>query len=330
MSKLRAAITGIHGYIPEKILTNQDLEKTVDTTDEWIYRRTGIKERRILSKEKPTSYMAIKACEGLLAKTNTKPEEIDLVICATITPDMLTPSTSNIISNELGITNAFGFDLQAACSGFLYAMIAAEKFIISGQCKKALIIGVDKMSYITDYTDRATCILFGDGAGAILMEPNNEGNGIIDNILRSDCVSGLDLIKIEAGGSKLPCSHKTLEDNKHYIQQGGRNVYKYAVEEMYNVSKEIMDRNNLSSEDLSYLIPHQANERILESVAQRLNLPKDKVMITINKFGNTTAATLPLCLWEYEDKLKKGDNLVFTVFGAGFTWGAAYAKWAYN
>ncbi len=330
MSKLRAAITGVHGYVPEKILSNKDLEKIIETSDDWITRRTGIKERRILSKDKPTSFMAIKACEGILAKTNTKPEEIDMVLCATMTPDMLTPSTSNIISNALGTTNAFSFDLQAACSGFLYAMITAEKFIVSGQCKKVLVVGADKMSYITDYTDRTTCILFGDGAGAILMEPNKEGNGIIDNILKSDCISGLDLLKIEAGGSKHPCSHKSLEDNKHYIKQEGRNVYKYAVEEMFNISKEVMERNNLSSEDLTYLIPHQANERILESVAEKLGLSKEKVMITINKYGNTTAATLPLCLWDYEDKLKKGDNVVFTVFGAGFSWGAAYVKWAYN
>ncbi|MCP3660624.1 MAG: ketoacyl-ACP synthase III [Bacteroidetes bacterium] len=329
MSKIQAAITGVHGYVPEKILSNKDLESIVDTSDDWITRRTGIKERRILAKDKPTSFMAIKACEGLLSKTNTKPEEIDLVLCATMTPDMLTPSVSNIISKELNIRNAFAFDIQAACSGFLYTMITAEKFIISGQCKKVLVVGADKMSYITNYNDRTTCILFGDGAGAILMEPNLEGYGIKDSILRSDSEHGLDLLKIEAGGSKNPCSHETIDQEKHYIKQEGRNVYKYAVEEMFGASKEIMNRNNITSDDLAYLIPHQANERILESVAEKLKLPKEKVMITINKYGNTTAATLPLCLWDYESKLTKGDNLVFTVFGAGFTWGAAYVKWAY-
>ncbi len=329
MRKLKAAITGVGGFVPNKILSNQDLESLVDTEDSWIVQRTGIKERRILDKDLPTSYMGIEACKNLFTKKKINVEDIDMLVCATITPDMLTPSTANIISTKLNITNAFSYDVQAACSGFLYAMITAEKFIVSGQFKKVVVVGVDKMSYITDYADRSTCILFGDGAGAVLMEPSTDGDGIVDNILKSDGTKGLDLLKINAGGSKMPSSYKTIDDRQHFIKQEGRNVYKYAVEGMVDTIKQVINRNNLNESDIDFLIPHQANERILESVAERIGVPKEKVAITIDRYGNTTAATIPLCLLEYEKKIKKGDNIIFTTFGAGFTWGSCYMKWAY-
>ncbi len=329
MRKLKAAITGVGGFVPNKILSNQDLECLIDTTDSWVVQRTGIKERRILNENLPTSYMAVEACKDLFTKNGTNVKDIDMLVCATITPDMLTPSTANIISTKLNIKNAFSYDIQAACSGFLYSIIVAEKFIISGQCKKVIVVGADKMSYITDYTDRSTCILFGDGAGAVLMEPVKDGNGIIDNILKSDGTNGLDLLKINAGGSKMPSSYKTIDDRQHFIKQEGRNVYKYAVEGMVSTIKEVSTRNNLNASDIDFLIPHQANERILESVAEKIGIPKEKVAITINNYGNTTAATIPLCLWEYEKKLKKGNNIILTTFGAGFTWGSCYIKWAY-
>ncbi len=329
MHKLQAAITGTHGYVPEYILTNAELETMVDTSDEWITTRTGIKERRILKNGKPTSYMAIEAVNGLLKKTKTDPATIDLIICATITPDMPTPPTANIISKAVGATKAFGFDLEAACSGFLYGIVTAEKFILSGQCKKVIVIGADKMSSITDFEDRNTCILFGDGAGAVLMEPNNEGFGIIDSVLKSDG-SGQDLLYIKSGGSKSQASYESIDKKEYCIKQDGKAVYKHAVNEMVNITKEIIKKNNIDPSEIKYIVPHQANKRIVDAVTTRLGLPLEKSMITLDKYGNTTGATLPLCLWQYENKLSKGDKIIFVAFGAGFTWGATYAIWAYD
>jgi len=330
MSKIRAAITGIGVYLPEYRLTNDELVTMVDTSDEWIMQRIGIKERRILKdKGKATAYMGTKAVKRLLQKTNTQPEDIDLLITATITPDMLFPSTSNMIAYKAGLKNAWTFDLLAACSGFLFALQTGTEFIENGKYKKIIIVGADKMSSITDYTDRTTCPLFGDAGTAVLLEPTTEDAGIIDHILHTDG-SGSKHLYLKAGGSLNPASHETVENKEHYIYQEGQAVFKFAVSKMADVSVEIMKRHHVSADDLAYLVPHQANLRIIEAVARRMGLIKEKVMINIQKYGNTTAATIPLCLWEWENKLHKGDKLILSAFGGGFTWGAIYLKWAYN
>ena len=330
MAKITAAITAVGKYVPDYILTNQELETMVDTNDEWITSRTGIKERRILKKEgEGTSYLAIKAAEDLISKNNINPEDIDLVIVATATPDMLVASTAVYTATKIGATNAFAYDLQAACSSFLYGMSTASSYIESGRYKKVLLIGADKMSSIIDYTDRATCIIFGDGAGAALFEPNEEGLGFQDEYLRSDGI-GREFLKIDAGGSILPTSEETIKNNQHYVHQEGRTVFKFAVSNMADVSEKILERNNLTKETVNWLVPHQANKRIIEATANRIGLAEEKVMMNISKYGNTTSATLPLLLADYEKELKKGDNLIFAAFGGGFTWGAIYLKWAYN
>lgn len=330
MTKIRAAITGIQGYAPPYILTNQELEKMVDTTDEWIVTRTGIRERHILKGDGlGTSDMGAEAVKGLLAKTGTSPEEIGLVICATVTPDMIFPATANIISDKTGIKNAFSFDMNAACSGLLYAIVTASKFVETGSFKKVIVVGGDKMSSITDYTSRDTCVLFGDAAGAILLEPTTEEFGIMDSILLSDG-SGLPYLHMKAGGSVRPPSHDTVDAREHFIYQDGQAVFKFAVTKMADVSAEIMEKNNLKSEDISWLVPHQANMRIINATARRMGVDKDKVMVNIERYGNTTGATIPLCLWEWENRLKKGDNIILAAFGGGFTWGAIWVKWAYN
>ena len=330
MSKIRAAITGVFGYLPEYILTNEELSKMVDTSDEWIMTRIGIKERRIIREVgKGTSDVGAAAVAGLLEKTNTRPEDIDLLICATVTPDMQFPATANIISDKVGIKNAFSYDLNAGCSGFLYALVTATKFVEGGLNKKVIVVGAEKMSSIVDYTDRATCPIFGDGAAAVLLEPTTEDIGIIDSILRVDGVGRIHLHQ-KAGGSIKPASHETIDANEHFIYQEGQAVFKWAVSKMADVSEEVMQRNNLKADDIKWLVPHQANLRIIDATANRMKLDKDKVMINIEKFGNTTAATLPLCLWEWEPRLRKGDNIILTAFGAGFTWGATYLKWAYD
>ncbi len=324
---LKAKITGVGGYVPSEILSNKDLEKMVDTDDQWILERTGIKERRVLTKPGlGSSYMATKAVEELLNKTNTPSEDIDLVICATTTPDMVFPATANIIAHNLGIKNGFGFDMNAACSGFLYALNTGAKYIESGACKKVIVIGVDKMSSIIDYNDRATCIIFGDGAGAVLLEPDSDGYGIIDSKLCSDGVGAANLHQ-KAGGSVCPPNKATVDSNLHSVYQEGASVFKWAVSKMAEVSVELMEANNLTSKDINWLVPHQANKRIIDFTATRAGIPKEKVMLNIQKFGNTTNGTIPLCLWEWEDKLKKGDNLILCSFGGGFTWGATYLKW---
>lgn len=326
--KLRAAITGIHGYVPEDVLTNADLEKMVDTNDEWITTRTGIKERRILAgKHTGTSIMATEAVKGLLEKTNTDPKDIDLVICATVTPDYLFPSTANLVCTNVGIPNIGSFDILAACSGFLYALSIGSQFIESGRYKKVIVIGADKMSSIIDYEDRTTCILFGDGAGAVLLEPTEKEEGIIDFLLHSDG-TGEDLLYMKGGGSRNPPSHETVDKKMHFIRQEGQSVFKFAVTRMADVSANIMERNNLTGDDVTWLVPHQANKRIIDATANRMGIGPDKVMMNIERYGNTTAATIPLCLHDYAHKLKKGDNLVMAAFGGGFTWGAAYVKWA--
>lgn len=330
MHKITAAITGVHGYVPDYILTNKELETMVDTTDEWITSRTGIRERRILKgKDQGTSVMGIEAVKGLLKKTNTDPKEIDLLICATVTPDMQFPATANIIADAVGAINAFNYDINAACSGFIYSLVTASKFIESGAYKKVIVVGADKMSSIIDYTDRATCIIFGDGAGAVLLEPNTEGLGVIDSILKSDG-SGAQYLHQKAGGSRRPASHDTVDRREHFVYQEGQAVFKFAVTNMAEVSAEVMVRNHLKPEDIAWLVPHQANKRIIEATAQRMQLPEEKVMLNIHKYGNTTSGTIPLCLWEYESKLKRGDNLILSAFGGGFTWGAVYVKWAYD
>lgn len=330
MTKITAAISAVGKYIPEYALTNKELETMVDTNDEWITSRTGIKERRILKGEGlGTSYMAIKAAEDLLQKSNTNPEEIDMVIVATATPDMPVASTAAYTASKIGAVNAFSYDLQAACSSFLYGMSTAAKYIESGRYKKVLLIGADKMSSIIDYTDRATCIIFGDGAGAVLFEPNDDGLGLQDEYLRSDGI-GREFLKIDAGGSILPPSEETIKNKQHFVHQEGRTVFKFAVSNMADVSEKMLTRNNLTKEDIQWLVPHQANKRIIEATANRVGLEDDKVMMNIHKYGNTTSATLPLLLADYEKELKKGDNLIFAAFGGGFTWGAIYLKWAYN
>lgn len=330
MTKITAAITAVGKYVPEYVLTNKELETFVDTNDEWITTRTGIKERRILKGEGlGTSYMAIKAAEDLLKKSNTNPEEIDMVIVATATPDLQVAATAAYTASKIGAVNAFSYDLQAACSSFLYGMSTASSYIESGRYKKVLLIGADKMSSIIDYKDRATCIIFGDGAGAALFEPNNEGLGLQDEFLRSDGI-GRDFLRIEAGGSIMPPTIDTVKEGKHFVHQEGKTVFKYAVSNMADVSEKMLTRNNLTEEDIQWLVPHQANKRIIEATAKRVGVGPNKVMVNIHKYGNTTSATLPLLLADYENELKKGDNLIFAAFGGGFTWGAIYLKWAYN
>ena len=330
MSKITAAITGINGYVPDYVMTNDELATMVDTNDEWIVSRTGIKERRILKGSgKGVSIMAVEAVKGLLEKTHTAPEEIDAIICATITPDLTFPATANLIAEKVGAKNAFGFDLAAACSGFLFALSTGAKFIESGSHKKIIVIGADKMSSILDYKDRTTCIIFGDGAGAALLEPNHEGLGIQDAILKSDG-SGEQYLNIKAGGSRYPASLDTIQNNEHYVYQEGSAVFKFAVTKMAGVAKEIMDRNDLKGSDIAWLVPHQANKRIIDATAKLMEVPKDKVMMNISRYGNTTGGTIPLCLWDYEAQLKKGDNLILAAFGGGFTWASVYVKWAYS
>ena len=328
MGKITAAITAVQGYVPDKVMTNFDLEKIIDTSDEWITTRTGIKERRILEGE-PTSEIGVRAVNQLLEKKGIDPKEIDLVICGTVTPDYPFPSTANVISDKVGMTNAWSYDISAACSGFIYALATGAQFIETGKYKKVIVIGADKMTSILNYEDRATCVIFGDGGGAVLLEPNEEGLGVIDSVLKSDG-SGRKFLVQPGGGSVNPPTHDTIDQRMHYVHQEGKQVFKFAVTNMADVSAEIMERNNLSSDDVDWLVPHQANLRIIDATANRMGLPKEKVMINIQKYGNTTAGTLPLCLWDWEKKLKKGDNLVLSAFGGGFTWGAIFLKWAYN
>ncbi len=330
MTKITAAITGVSGYVPDYVLTNKELETMVETNDEWIMSRTGIKERRILKGEGlGTSFMAVKAVNDLLKKTNTTAEEIDLLICATTTPDMVFPATANLITDEIGAKNAFGYDIQAACSGFIFALATGAQFIETGKYKKVVIVGGDKMSSIIDYTDRATCIIFGDGAGAVMLEPNTEGYGVIDSILKADG-SGAAFLHQKAGGSRKPATVETVMAKEHFVYQEGTTVFKFAVKGMADVSAEIMERNNLTADDMAWLVPHQANKRIIDATANRMNLGPEKVMLNIQKYGNTTSGTIPLCLWDYENQLHKGDNIIISAFGGGFTWGAIYVKWAYD
>lgn len=328
--KTTAAITAVQGYLPDFVLSNALLETMVDTNDAWITERTGIKERRILKgKDQGISVMAIEAVKGLCAKRGIDPMEIDLLICCTVTPDMQFPATANIICDKVGAKNAWSFDLNAACSGFLFGLVTGSQFIESGKHKKVVVVGVDKMSSIIDYTDRATCIIFGDGGGAVLLEPNNEGLGVVDSILRSDG-SGCQYLHQKAGGSMRPASIQTVEAKEHFVFQEGKAVFKFAVTNMADVSAEVMERNKLTSDDVAWLVPHQANKRIIDATAHRMGLDESKVMLNIQKYGNTTSGTIPLCLWEWEDRLKKGDNLILSAFGGGFTWGAIYLKWAYG
>lgn len=330
MSKQTAAITAVGAYVPEHVLTNQMLEKMVDTNDEWITSRTGIKQRHILKEEgKGTSFLAIKAAEDLLKKSGTKPEEIEMIIVATATPDLPVAATAAYVASEIGAINAFSYDLQAACSGFLYGMSTAASYVEAGRYKKVLLIGADKMSSIVDYKDRATCIIFGDGAGAVLFEPNDDGLGHQDEYLRTDGV-GRDFLRIEAGGSILPTSIETVKNKQHYIYQDGKTVFKFAVTNMADAAEKIMVRNKLNHSDVQWLVPHQANKRIIDATANRMGVDTSKVMLNIENYGNTTSATIPLLLNDYEKQLKKGDNLVFAAFGGGFTWGSIYLKWAYN
>jgi len=329
MSKIHAAITAVQGYVPDYVLSNKELEMIVDTTDEWITSRTGIKERRILKGEGlGTSDMAVHAVNGLLKKRGITAEEIDLIIFCTTTPDMPFPATANILADKIGAKNAWGFDLQAACSGFIYGISTASQFIESGKHQKVLVVGGDKMSSIIDYTDRTTCIIFGDGCGAVLLEPNDEGNGIIDSVLKSDG-AGRQFLHQKAGGSVKPASHETIDQREHFVYQEGKAVFKFAVTNMADVAAEIMERNQLSADDVTWLVPHQANKRIIDATASRMGVGSEKVMINIERYGNTTNGTIPLCLWEWEDKLKKGDNIILAAFGGGFTWGSVYIKWAY-
>jgi len=330
MTKVRAAITGVGGFVPEYRLTNDELSRMVDTSDEWIMTRIGIKERRILKGDgKGTSDMGAEAVKQLLEKTKTHPSEVDMIICAVVTPDMLFPATANIIADKADIRNAFGFDLNAGCSSFLYALTTASKFVESGTHKKVIVVGADKMSSIVDYQDRATCPIFGDGAAAVMLEPTTEDVGVIDAMLFSDGVGRIHLHQ-KAGGSVKPPTHETIEAREHFIYQEGQPVFKWAVSKMADVSVEMMERHNLTNETLNWLVPHQANMRIIEATANRMCLPKEKVMINIQRYGNTTSATLPLCLWEWENQLRKGDNVILAAFGAGFTWGSVYLKWAYD
>lgn len=328
--KIRAAITGVQGYAPDYILTNAELEKMVDTTDEWIVTRTGIKERRILKGEGlGTSDMAKFAVDGLLKKTNTNPLDIELLVCATTTPDMQFPATANVTTDKCGLKNAYGFDVNAACSSFIYSLNAVARMIESGTVKKAIVVGGDKMSSIIDYTDRSTCVIFGDGAGAVLMEPNTEGLGLIDAVLSSDGAGRVHLHQ-KAGGSAMPATKETVEKRLHYVYQEGQPVFKFAVTKMADAAEEILKRNHLSGKDIAWLIPHQANKRIIDATAKRMQLDDSKVMINIDRYGNTTNGTIPLCMWEWEKKMHKGDNIVLAAFGGGFTWGAILLKWAYD
>ncbi len=330
MQKIQAAITAVGGYVPDYILTNKELETIVDTTDEWITTRTGIKERRILKGEgKGSSDMAVEAIKNLLSKRNIKPEEIELIICATTTPDFQFPATANVIADKAGLVNAFGYDVSAACSGFLFALTTGAQFIESGRNKKVIVVGVDKMSSILNYEDRATCIIFGDGAGCVLLEPTTEGVGIQDSILKTDG-SGRAFLHQKAGGSVKPATVETVMAKEHFVYQEGQTVFKFAVKNMADVAAEIMERNGLTADDIAWLVPHQANKRIIAATSERMGLPEEKVMINIQKFGNTTNGTLPLCLWEWENQLHKGDNIILAAFGGGFTWGATYIKWAYD
>ena len=330
MEKINAVITGIGGYVPEYVLNNDELSRMVDTNDEWIMTRIGVRERRILNEEGlGTSYMARKACRQLMQKTGANPDDIDLVIVATTTADYHFPSTASILCDKLGLKNAFAFDLQAACSGFLFAIETAANYIRSGRYKKVILVGADKMSSMVDYTERATCPIFGDGAAAFMMEPTTEELGVMDSLLRTDG-KGLPFLHMKAGGSVCPPSYFTVDNHMHYIYQEGRTVFKYAVSNMSDSCAAIAERNGLNKDNINWVIPHQANMRIIDAVAHRLELPIEKVLINIDRYGNTSAGTLPLCIWDYEDKLKKGDNLIFTAFGAGFTWGAVYVKWGYD
>ena len=327
---VRAAIMAVHGYVPPDLLTNTELAKLVDTSDAWITERTGIKERHILKgKGLGTSHMGAEAVRGLLQKTNTAPKEIDLLICATTTPDFVFPSTANLICDMVGIRNIGSFDVQAACSGFIYALTIATQFIENGGARKVIVVGADKMSSILDYTDRATCVLFGDGAGAVLLEPSKNGRGIRDVLIRSDG-AGMPHLHQKAGGSRMPPTAETVAQRLHFVHQEGAQVYKFAVARMAEISIEVMLRNKLNPDKLDWLVPHQANKRIIEATAERMGLPMDRVMMTIHKFGNTTAATIPLCLWDYEPRLKEGDRMIFAAFGGGFTWAGAYVTWAYD
>lgn len=330
MSTIRAAITGVGGYVPEYILTNHELESMVETSDEWITSRTGIKERRILKGEnKGVSVLGIEAVKDLLAKKNIDPKQVDLIIFATVTADMTFPATANIVATAVGAVNAFSFDMSAACSGFIYALATGASYIESGRYKKVIVIGGDKMSSIIDYTDRTTCIIFGDGAGCVLLEPTTENVGFIDSILKSDG-AGESYLHMKAGGSRMPASHATVDARQHFVFQEGSAVFKFAVTNMADVAAQIVERNKLKSEDIAWLIPHQANKRIIDATASRVGITEDKVMMNIERYGNTTAGTIPLLLWDYEKQLKKGDNLILAAFGGGFTWGAVYLKWAYD
>jgi 3-oxoacyl-[acyl-carrier-protein] synthase-3 len=329
MNKIHAAITAVNGYVPDYVLTNHELETMVETNDEWITTRTGIKERRILKGEGlGTSDMAVPAVNGLLKKRGIGADEIDLIIFCTSTPDRVFPATANILAAKIGAKNAWGYDLQATCSGFLFGLATGSQFIESGKHKKVLVVGGDKMSSMIDYTDRATCIIFGDGCGAVLLEPNKEGYGVIDSVLKSDG-SGVPFLHQKAGGSAKPASHETIDNREHYLYQEGQSVFKFAVTNMAEVAAEVMERNDLKADDIDWLVPHQANKRIIDATATRTGVSPDKVIINIERYGNTTNGTLPLCLWEWEDKFKKGDNLILAAFGGGFTWGSIYLKWAY-
>jgi 3-oxoacyl-[acyl-carrier-protein] synthase III len=330
MNKITAAITAVGGYVPDYILTNKELEKLVDTNDEWIMSRTGIKERRILKGDGlGTSDMAVHAVHDILRKTGVKPEEIDMLICATTTPDFQFPATSNVITDKAGLPNAFGYDINAACSGFLFALSTGAQFIETGKYKKVIVVGGDKMSSIMNYEDRATCIIFGDGCGAVLLEPNEDGFGLIDSIMKSDG-SGRAFLHQKAGGSVKPATVETVQAREHFVYQEGQTVFKFAVTNMADVAYQIMERNNLTSDDIAWLVPHQANKRIIDATRERMGLPEEKTMLNIQRYGNTTNGTLPLCLWDWEKDLKKGDNIVLAAFGGGFTWGATYLKWAYD
>lgn len=329
MNKIFAAITGIEGYVPDYVLTNEELSRMVDTNPEWIITRTGIRERRILKGHFGTSYMAVQAVNGLLKKTGTLPEDVDLLIIGTITPDYTFPSAANLVAAETGCVNSFSYDINAACSGFLYALIAGAQHIESGRYKKVIVVGADKMSSIIDYGDRSTCVIFGDGAGAALLEPSTDGNGIIDFILKSDG-TGCKYLHKKAGGSLNPSNPRNIYGADHFVYQEGQAVFKFAVVNMAQISYDIMERNGLSNEDVNWLVPHQANKRIIDATAERMGLSEDKVMLNIDRYGNTTAGTIPLCLWDYESQLRKGDNLILSAFGGGFTWGSIYLKWAYD
>lgn len=330
MEKIRAAITGINAWVPEYVLDNHELAKMVDTSDEWIMQRVGIKERRILKgKDQGTSVLGTNAVKGLLEKTGTSPDEIDLLVCCTVTPDMVFPATANIICDKVGIVDAFSFDINAACSGFIFSLQTVANYIETGRYKKVILVGTDKMSSITDYTDRTTCTLFGDAAGAVLLEPTTEDVGIIDHIFGTNG-SGRHHLHLKAGGSMRPATHETVEAREHFLYQEGQVVFKFAVSKMADVAVEIMKKNNMTSDDIAWLVPHQANLRIIDATGRRMGLDPSKIMVNIQKYGNTTDATIPLCLYDYEKQLKKGDNIILAAFGGGFTWGSIYLKWAYD